>query len=132
MIVLLFTFFIAAAYGQECKRNLPENMIADLTCGLAKEHIESFFKTSDPCVGMQLSDIDIDSAICNTWLSTMAGSSNTISIEKLDDLAHEIVRPSRFNKIYRNYLNRPELAKLLNDLSAHLKTRGLKFFNCSD
>ncbi len=134
MIATWFSLLIGISSAQECK-NSPQSavsLVSELNCALAKEHIESFFKKADPCVGMELSAFEIDIPLCETGMGMMTSSSKTIPVEKLESLAGEIVRPLRFNKLYKSSLNRPELAKLLKDLSAHLKTKGIKYFSCGD
>src|SRR5690606_21768502 len=58
--------------------------------------------------------------------------SKPISVERLEQLSGEMVRPLRFNKLYQSHLNRPDLANLLKDLSNFLKSKGLKYISCTD
>lgn len=144
MIAILMIFVASMAIAQvpaELCKDMSQAPVAlesvtELTCALAKEHVTSFFKTSDPCVGKDLLNFDIDLALCGMkpgfGLEVWSSTSGTMSVEKIDQLAREIVRPLRSNKLYRGSLNRPELAKFLKEFSQHLKSNGVNYLSCVD
>ncbi len=136
MIALLFYVSMSIGSAQECKSilHVPDSHagIADLTCAFAKQHLTSFFKQTEPCVGKDLLSQDVDLPLCETGMGMMTIGSKVISVEKIEQLSSEVVRPLRSNKLYQNSLNRPELAKLLKELSSYLKEKGIRYLKCTD
>lgn len=124
------------AAAKECSNELrisaPSTVVADVTCAISKEPLQEFIKRADPCVSRGLLVPEIDLPLCRTAMGFGDSKSKPISIEKLEQLANEIVRPARFNKMYRDSLSRPELAKLMSDLARHLQERGMKYIGCDD
>lgn len=136
MTAIWLYLFTSFATAQECKKetrnSVPYANIADLTCAMAKEPLQEFMKRADPCVSKDLLSMEIDFPLCATGMGFMDSKSKPIPIEKLERLANEIVRPTRFNKMYQNHFNRPELAKFLIDLAKHMRKKSVKYIGCNE
>ena len=119
MIGLWISLFISMSSAQECRTSAltRDSFASDLTCALAKEQIISFFKDADPCVGKELLSYEIYGPLCQTELRSVEIPILN-SVQQMETLAGEIIRPMRTNKLYRNFLNRPEFAQFLKNLAA--------------
>ena len=123
MIAVWLHLFTSFGFAQACDK-------ADKTCAMDQEPLTAFFKTADPCHSKNL--LDISTSLCGAEMGLMKSTLPPISVDRLDLLSSEMVRPLRSNKFYRSHLSRPELAKFLKDLSSYLKGKGVKSLSCGD
>lgn len=121
--LLLFTNLV---FAKACEPQAPSPVAAvrDLSCHMAKEPIEEYVKNADPCLMSELSEGSVAFSFKGFPGGFMAAPSE-VTTQKLRDFADEIVRPTRFNKMYQNGVNRPELRDFLNGLADHLEKNGI-------
>lgn len=129
---LLFSLAVAS---QKCNldNDRPYEAVSELVCAIAKTPIQEFFNQRPPCLSLPLLDYQYKYSLCDIKLGMMTDEKlKTISTDRLDQFAKEIVLPTKFSKIYHGSNTHPELKKELQDLSAYLKSKGIKYFNCED
>ena len=126
--MLFLLFFLNTVFAQECGFQTPSEVpkIQDLSCQMATKPLEEFVNKADPCLMNEFSDGSVSTALKGFSFGVLTPS--IITPQKLRDLAGEIVRPTRFNKLYRSNVSRPDLRDFLNKLADHLEKNGIKRF----
>lgn len=68
MIAVWIYFFATFGFAQECTKVSTVSQVTafidELTCTLAKEPLNTFFKSADPCVSKSILDKDIEISLC--------------------------------------------------------------------
>lgn len=126
--MLTLLLFINLALAEVCENQAVSSVqsVRDISCHIARAPIEEYVKKADPCLLSELSQGDV----YHTLISPLGGFMSTAEMtsQKLRELAGEVVRPTRFNKLYTSPVNRPELREFFNGLADHLEKNGITRF----